>query len=119
MTDSQQSRNAQRKSIMMLASVSIDNGEWRSVRVRNLSATGMAGVSDQPFRSNSKIGVRFNDRVEVNGRVVRSDGRAFAIAFDMQIDLSLVEVGSSTTLKFEVSEVHKVPDNAKRPRLKP
>jgi hypothetical protein len=113
-----QEQRAHRMSLMMLASMSIENGPMRSIRVRNLSSTGMSAVSEQPLRVCSDVKVKLTDLIWAIGRIVRTDGRSFAVAFDTPIDLSVLNFAPTGTKIFEVSSMHKVTESTRRPRIR-
>ena len=119
MTDREASPRAKRKSLMMLASVSIEDGPMHPIRVRNLSETGMAGVSEQPVRAGTHVRVKLTELIWGSGRIVRTDGRSFGVAFDSPLDLSTLDIAPKSASTFEVSPRHKISETARRPRIKP
>jgi PilZ domain len=104
---------------MMLASVTIEGGLTHTVRVRNLSATGMGGVSDQPLQLGMHVKVELTELIFRTGRIVRTEGRSIGVAFDTPLDLSSLNIAPKSASAFEVSSLHKVSDTVRRPRIKP
>jgi hypothetical protein len=119
MTDRDLPPRALRKALMMLASVSIEDGPTHPVRVRNLSVTGMSGVSDQPLPLGTHIKVELTELISGTGRIVRTEGRSIGVAFDTPLDLSSLNITPKSASVFEVSSLHKVSETVRRPRIKP
>jgi hypothetical protein len=113
-----QNARAQRSAVMMLASISIDGGPFHTVRVRNLSSTGLGGRSDQPLREGGNVEIRLGGAMLVKGKIVRTNGREFGIAFAAPCDFSSLKRGPPQGSAFEVSPLHQVSGFAKRPKLR-
>jgi|GEM_PF-2409771 len=62
------------------------NGQRSAARLRNLSETGLGGVSDIPLMSDEALSVILDGIGAVKGHVAWADGKNFGMVFDDAID---------------------------------
>lgn len=89
----------QRKAFLTTATLSREGAREASVRVRNLSRTGLGGVASQPFPRGEELTVNLKGIGPVHGRVAWSEGGRFGMAFDKEIDLESLELTPASEVK--------------------
>jgi len=90
--DSQIPERSQRKALLSIAHCTRGNGETVSIRVRNLSATGLGGSASDPLSRDERVRVDIKGIGEIEGHVAWTRGLNFGMAFDQRVDAGRFEV---------------------------
>lgn len=83
---------AKRKALLATARLVDKSGDTVSVRVRNLSQTGLGGVASDPLESGAAYHVELKGIGRVDGRIVWTNGTRFGMQFDREIELEALEM---------------------------
>lgn len=95
-----------RDSLFVLAELRLQHtGETHSVKVRNLSATGLMGEGDVRVLAGQLISVNLRNLGWVDGRVAWVQESRFGIAFTQEIDHLLVRQQAGTVAGESASHV--------------
>lgn len=112
---------AKRKALLTTATFEHDGGGRVSVRVRNLSDTGLGGVSSDPVTKDEIYCVELKGIGQVRGHVAWVSGTRFGLRFDEPIKLDALEMSEPALAeRFDAVEFYKnyrPPEIYRRPSL--
>ncbi|MFN2258771.1 MAG: PilZ domain-containing protein [Parasphingopyxis sp.] len=113
-----------RKALLATARLMAEGGGATPVRVRNLSTTGLGGVSDDPLIPGTSYTVMLKGIGEVRGEIVWASGTRFGMHFDEEIRLESLEMSDLAELVPKHDEdfyrhYKETPETYRRPALRP
>lgn len=89
----------------------------RRVVVRDISATGLGGTTDQWLRVGEQVAAVLPNLGEVGGTVVWTAGNRFGVNFDHAIDAERVTRPAAYSQPFKVMDRFQPETSAKRPAI--
>ena len=123
-TEKLEADRQKRKALLTTASLIEEGGGATHVRVRNLSSTGLGGVSDDPLVPGTSFTVTLKGIGEIRGEIVWVNGTRFGMHFDQEISLQALEMSDLAELvpkqdeDFYRSRFQKPADSYRRPALR-
>jgi|JI10StandDraft_1071094.scaffolds.fasta_scaffold1279270_1 hypothetical protein len=105
-------RKTERIALILVAEIDDLAGHKSRMRVRNLSATGFGGVTEDAHHrlsAEQAVKVSFGNYVDIEATIVRVDGKNVGLRFDELVDLELIRTARvSPPSTFEPLGMHKV-----------
>jgi hypothetical protein len=83
---SEKTKRTKRTAMLRKTDLRRPNGQRSAARLRNLSETGLGGVSDISLVPEEDLSITLNGIGEVSGHVAWADGKNFGMVFDEAID---------------------------------
>lgn len=84
--ESEETKRAKRTAMLRKTDLRRANGQRGTARLRNLSETGLGGVSDIFLASDEDLSITLDGIGSVKGHVAWADGKNFGMVFDEAID---------------------------------
>lgn len=84
--ESAEIKRAKRTAMLRKTDLYRANGQRSAARLRNLSETGLGGISDIPMVPEEDLSVTLDGIGTVKGHVAWADGKNFGMVFDEAID---------------------------------
>jgi PilZ domain len=113
------SGRAPRSARMLLVEMMGQDGTRHRLRLRNLSETGLGGVSDALLNCGDLVKICLPNIPPVQGEIIWRSGKSFGISFETSVDLDLVLVPKETGQTFVPRPLHIVSNEQYRPAIKP
>ncbi len=82
----EKTKRAKRTAMLRKTDLHRSDGQRSAARLRNLSETGLGGISDIPMESGEDLSVTLDGIGEVSGHLAWVDGKKFGMVFDEAID---------------------------------
>lgn len=116
------SERAKRTALLTKADLLRDGATVGTVRVRNMSASGLGGISSVPLREGDAIEIVINGIGAIGGEVVWADGDRFGMRFDHEVDLGALKMSEPVLAKrpdyFTYAKRFVTEENYRRPGLR-
>jgi PilZ domain len=117
--DVEKTSRAARKSMLLAARLADSEGRAHDIRIRNISATGLAAVTEADLNIEEVVMLGLPGVGPVMGVVTRVRGNQVGIRFESEIDADVVRASPSPQKEvFTVKELHKPAESYRRPGLK-
>jgi len=84
--DQKHERSRQRNSLLLVATLRLPNGTQQEFKVRNLSATGLMGETDDPPNCGDAVSVEVGPLSSIAGTVIWQRQKRFGLKFGTEID---------------------------------
>jgi hypothetical protein len=114
---------APRSHLMQLAQIIDDSGATADIRIRNISASGLAGASDLSLAVGALVKIRFKTGETKEGAVVWVAGGKFGVSFSSEIAADAIVTGASAQSDqaepFVLRNIHRPVADHRRPSIGP
>jgi hypothetical protein len=114
---------APRKNLMKLAKIAANGGKFADLRIKNLSATGLAGVTDLRLQVGDAVTIEFKTGDIREAIIVRvagtSVGMSFADTIEPEAVVAATSVPREPSAPFVLRRLHRIVADHRRPGVEP
>lgn len=84
--DQKRERSRQRNTLLLVATLCLPDGTQQEFKVRNLSATGLMGETNDPPNCGDSVSVEVGQLSSIAGTVIWQRQKRFGLKFDTEVD---------------------------------